>query len=144
MRRGPAGCHEAIVRPGGKLVLGREAVVDRHHDAADPGRQVAAHAVVRIEAAQHEAAAVKEHHERKRPAAGGRVDAQGNRPTRSVDAALVDLRDLGGRRHDGDARLVLPPRFGDRQRVRRRDAGPAVEQGLDLRIDGHDFRQQRG
>ena len=53
--------------------------------------------------------------------------------------ALVDLRNLGRRRHDGDARLVEPPRFGDRQGVRRRDTGALVEQGLDLRIDGHDF-----
>ena len=50
-------------------------------------------------------------------------EGQPDRAARSVDGALVDLRHLGRRRHDRDARLIEPPRFGDRQGVRRRDAG---------------------
>ena len=70
------------------------------------------------------------------------TDAQGivyyGRYLPYFDTARVEyLRHLGRRRHDGDARFVEPPRLGDRQRMRRRHAGPAIEQGLDLGIDRH-------
>jgi hypothetical protein len=94
---------------------------------------------MRGEAAQHEAAAMEEDHEWKRPAADGRIDPQFDRATWPVDAALLDFRHLGRRRHDGDPRFVEPPCLGDRQRMRRRYASPAIEQGLDLGIDRHSF-----
>ena len=45
--------------PAGNLVLGRQPVVDRHHDDAREARELAAHPVVRFDRAEHEAAPVK-------------------------------------------------------------------------------------
>ena len=55
------------------LVLGRQAVVDRCNDTLRACTQISAHAGVRIEAAQNEAAAVKEHEQRKRACAAIRL-----------------------------------------------------------------------
>ena len=128
---------KAILDPGREFVLGREAVIDRDDDASRAGAQIAAHAVMRVEAAQHKAAAVKEHQQRKRARAVRRIDAEAQRPARPIDRLLADSCDLGGRRHQRDARLVLRARHIDRQGMRRGHPGALVEQRLDLRIDRH-------
>jgi hypothetical protein len=61
----PARCPEAIFGASRKLVLGRQPVINRNHDASGAGAQIAAHAVMRIEATQHEAAAMEEDKQRK-------------------------------------------------------------------------------
>src|SRR5215831_13647515 len=76
MRRRPARRVQAIVDAGREFVLWRQAVVDRGNDAAAAGAQISAHAVMRIEAAQYEAAAVKEHEQWKRTRAVRRIDAK--------------------------------------------------------------------
>jgi hypothetical protein len=50
-------------------------IVDRDDDAGRPGAEIAARGVVGVEVAEHDAAAVKEHQQRKGAGAGGRVDA---------------------------------------------------------------------
>ena len=75
-RRRPARRVQAIVNTGGEFVLGSQAVIDRGDDAAGAGTQISAHPVMRIEAAQDEAADVKEHEQRKRACAVWRVEAK--------------------------------------------------------------------
>ena len=92
---------------------------------------------MRVEAAQHKPAAVKEHQQRKRARcrAACRCGCAAARRVRRWSARGPG--DLGGRRHQRDARLVLRARHIDRQRMRRGHAGALVEQRLDLRIDRH-------
>jgi len=80
-----------------------------------------------VEAAQHKTAAVKEHQQRKRADAARRVDADLERAARPIDHALANVGDLGGRRHQHGARLILGTRHLNRQSVRRRDTGAFVE-----------------
>jgi len=115
----------------------RKSVIHRDHHAPGPGTQVAAYPVMRVQAAQHEAAAVQEHQQRERSRPQGLIDAQPKVPARPADAAFGHAADDGGRCHDRDTRLVLRTRIRHRQRVRRRHPGPFVEQRLDLRIDRH-------
>jgi hypothetical protein len=65
-----------------------------------------------------------------------RVEADAELPVQPIDRLLTHSRDLGGRRHQRNARLILRPRYGDRQCMRGGDAGAPVQQGLDLRIEG--------
>jgi len=55
-----------VVHGGGKLVLGRQPVIDRDHDQLAFVGQLAAHHVMGIEVADHPAAAMKEHQARRR------------------------------------------------------------------------------
>ena len=63
----PAGGGQAILRRRGERVFRRQAVVDRGDHASRPGAEVAADAVMRVEAAEHEAAAVVEDQQREGP-----------------------------------------------------------------------------
>ena len=90
-----------------------------------------------IEAAQDEPAAVKEHEQRKRACAVRCVDAEAQRPARSVDRVLAHPSDVGRGRHQRDASLVVHARHIDRQGVRGGHTSAYVEKRLDLRIDRH-------
>ena len=59
------------------------------------------------------------------------------RPARPIDGLLAGTRDVGGRRHQRDARLVLRARHIERQGMRGGHAGALIEQRLDLRIHRH-------
>jgi len=61
MRSRPSRRVQAIVGSGRKFVLRRQSVINRNNDAAGAGTQISAHPIMGIEAAQHEATAVKEH-----------------------------------------------------------------------------------
>ena len=73
MLRAPAGGGQAVLRRRRERVFRRQAVVDRGDDAARPGAEVAADAVMRVEAAEHEAAAMVEDQQREGPRALGGV-----------------------------------------------------------------------
>ena len=68
---------EAIVDPGREFLLGRQPIIDLRDKAFGGAAEIAAHPVMRVEAAQDKAAAVKEHEERigtRRPRAVGPQD----------------------------------------------------------------------
>ncbi len=92
MRGGPLGGGVAVVGAGGKLGLRRQAVINRNHDASGGAAQVAAGAVVRVEIAHDKTAAVKEHHQGKRPAPVGSVDAHRQVAGGSRNHAVDDRR----------------------------------------------------
>ena len=58
----PQRCGPSVFDGGGVGVLGRQPVVDGHHDRVGADGMLAAGAVVRVEVAHHEAAAVEKHH----------------------------------------------------------------------------------
>ncbi len=92
---------------------------------------------MRIQTAQHEAAAVKESQDGKGAGSLGSVDAELQIAAGSRDGAFRHGADFGRRGHERGACLILGARIGDRERVRRRNAGSHVEQSLDLRVHGH-------
>ena len=92
---------------------------------------------MRVQAAQHETAAVEECQQRKRPLPDGAVDAQPQVAAGTRDAAFGHRANSGRWRHEASASLILRTRIVNRQRVGCRHAGSHVEQGLDLWIDGH-------
>ena len=115
-----------IVVGDGKDVLGRHAIVDRHHGALGGVGDLAADPVVAVEVAQHPAAAVIvdvhgqiAHVGR----AGAAIEAHGNGAMRPLGLVLldpVDLRQLGLRRH-----AAAPEHLASlerRQRIERRPA----------------------
>jgi hypothetical protein len=57
-------------------VLGRQPIIDRGDDGGCTGAQIAAHAVMGVEAAQHETAAVEEHDQRKRAGVARRIEEE--------------------------------------------------------------------
>ena len=89
MRHGPVRRVQAVIDAGGEFVLGRQSIVDRCHDARSARAQIAAHAVMGVEAAQHETTAVEEHEQGKGAGAQRRVDADAQRPARPVDGPLA-------------------------------------------------------
>ena len=114
-------------------MLGSEAIVDRYNQALSAGAKVPAHAVVGVEAAKDEAAAVKEHEERIgtwRPRA---VGPQDYRATWPLHCALAHIAHRCRRGDQAFAGLVLCARIRDRECVRRRDSRSLVKQRLDLR-----------
>ena len=106
----PARGEHAVVQAGGEFVLGRQAIIHRDHDALRAGAQVAAHAVMRVQAAQHEAAAVEECQQRERPLPDRPIDAQLQVAARALDGAFGYRADRRGWRHQADARFVLRAR----------------------------------
>jgi len=137
----PLGRGEAILDPGGKLVLGREPVVDRNGDASDLVGERAAWRVVRIEIADDPSAAMKENQHRERPTALRRIDANRNRTGRPGNLPILDLENFFDflRRHlehfAGQA-----ARVGRRERMnlRARRGGDLIEQYFYLRVERHD------
>ena len=67
---------------------------------------------MRVQAAQHEAAAVEECQQRERSLPDRPIDAQPQVAARARDAAFGHRADSGGRRHEADAPLVLGARLG--------------------------------
>src|SRR6266478_5355590 len=135
--RHPPDCEHAIIDSSREFVLGSEAIVDRDNQAIGAGAKVPAHAVVRIEAAEDEAAAVKEHEERVRSRRVRGVDPQGHRTTWPLHGVLAHVAHRCRNWHQADAGLVLRARLRDRQRVCGRHSRPLVEQCLYLRIYWH-------
>jgi hypothetical protein len=66
-----------------------------------------------------------------------RIDADPQQPAGPINGLLADTRDVGGRRHQDDARLVLRARHIERQGVCGGHAGALIKQRLDLRIHRH-------
>lgn len=113
-----------IVRGRREFVFGRKPVIDRHHGAATLRTQHAAQDVVRRDAADREAAAVKvdQHRQQCR-----RRRIQARRHHRAVphrDAEILDARQFGpGHLQHAGAFLVGRPGLLRRQRVQRWMAG---------------------
>ncbi len=94
MRRGPAKRGERVVDGGRKPVLGSQAIVDRQHPGVGLAREMAARRVVRVEVADHPAAAVVVDDEWATLAVVERhVQSRGDRPGRSGEDAVLDARD---------------------------------------------------
>ena len=94
----PTRCGVAILGGGGVGVLGRQPVVDRHHDGVRAVCQRAAEVVVGLEVADHPAAAVEEDHGRRRRwRAVGAIDAHRDGAGRAGNRPVLDLRDGLGR-----------------------------------------------
>ena len=108
---------EGVVHRRGKGVLGREPVVDRHHDAPGAVRERQASAVLAVEVTGDEAATVEVHESRPRARVpSGFVDADGDarRAGRSGNDAVCDgdaVRD-GTRAHRADDRTHARPHRG--------------------------------
>jgi hypothetical protein len=104
-------------------MLGRQPVVHRHHHGGHVMAQGAANLVVGLEVADHEAAAVHEEQQGKRPLRVGLVDTRRQRAAGSVDDMVVRRRD--GRRRQAQAGgqvAVDLARHRRRQRLQRRVA----------------------
>ena len=106
---GPGRDRPCVLDRGEKRVLGREPVVDRGDRAARAGREVAADAVDRGDAAEHPAAPVEVDDARQLPVAGS-VDAY--RHTRNLD--VLDRRNRVGLAEETGGPVVesLPPLHG--------------------------------
>ena len=72
----PQRCGPSVFDGGGIRVLGRQPVVDGHHDRVGAHRMLAAGAVVGVEVADHEAAAVEEQHDGQRATVWNPVGGQ--------------------------------------------------------------------
>ncbi len=104
----PFGRGDGVIDRGGKLVFGREAIIDRYHEQPALVGELAAHHVVGIEIADHPAAAVKEHQHGCQtigpPRIFRRVDARGEwvRAGRGSPAVLsIQARVVRGWRRRG-------------------------------------------
>ncbi len=129
----PARRGQTIVCRGGKLVFRRQAVIDRQHGAIGALAQIAAQAVVGVEVAQHEAAAVEKHEERQPLAIARLVKAHrqcARGPRNGVVRHMCDRRGgtLGQPRLTRESERCLP-QLGH--------AAHDVEEGLELRIERH-------
>ena len=85
--RHPARRRFAIVGRGGPFGFGREAVIDRDHRQIEHARHLRGEAGMAVEVADHEPAAMEEHHRRPRLAAGARVE----QPRRDVAGRSRDI-----------------------------------------------------
>ena len=136
MRKDPARRSQAILRRGGELVLRRQRVVHRDNDHPGPPAELAGQAVMRLDAADDEAAAVEEHDDGPARLQIGAVDADGNGPARAGNRAILHMRDIGSRH-----RLVARGGTGahdiHRQGVHRRQRGGCVHHGLQGGMQRH-------
>ena len=129
----PVGGSERVVERRGKRVLGREAVVDREHRVTARHRKTATGCVVRVEIADHPAAAVEVDEQ-----ADARVRSwpvQASRDAARVDPADfldLDRRRLQPRPADGAGRLGR--RLGKRRVAERVDV---VEDCFRLLVEKH-------
>ena len=145
MRRAPLHGREGVLGGGGELVLGREPVVDGHHDAPGAVAQIARDRIVGVEVADDVSAAVVVHERRQAASIGigigiGAVDAHRQIAGHARNRAVLDRADRGRR---DSARLhhslVLLPRLRRSQPV----DGPEFRRGqhvdhlLNLRVDRH-------
>ncbi len=74
-------------------MLGRQPIVDRHHEGVGADGVLTGRAVVGVQVADDEAAAVEEHHHGRRGVIGWRpVDPDVDRPGRPVDGAVLDTK----------------------------------------------------
>ena len=117
----PADRRDAVVERRRKRVFGRHAVVDPDHRRIAVQRQQPHHAVVGVERAQDEAAAMEVDHQRQGRGLARPVVAQPDR------AAGPGHRELG---HAGERRRVLVP-------------GPVALLGLGARRLGREIRERR-
>jgi hypothetical protein len=93
MRRNPADRGDAIVQRDRKRMLRRQRVVHADDAQAGPLRKLACHAVIDVDVADHEAAAVQEHDGRRRRRRAGIVEPDTDIAARGLDPALLDMRD---------------------------------------------------
>src|SRR5574340_1133623 len=89
---------EAILDAGGKWILRREPVVNREHRATRPKGKLPADHVVRIEVADHPAAAMEEDERGQRFAQDRPVSAYGDLLAEHHEPRFGDFRGLGGER----------------------------------------------
>jgi hypothetical protein len=128
---------EGILDRRGKFVLGAHAVIDRGDQRLGAGAQIARDEIMRVEAADHMAAAVVVDDCRHRAAGTRPIEAEAKRAARAGHRPLLDPRDrqrlgpAGARR-----RLHLLARLGRGHRLDRPQLGRGrdPEDFLDLRM----------
>ena len=145
VRGQPGQCIPGVVRCSRKAVLGRQAVIERHHHAAGQASQFAAQHVVGLHAAHGEAATMQVEQQRQAGGAGIALGGRGveprrqHRPAARGNAQLLHAgqRGLGHFQHAG-AGLVGGAGTHRAQGVQRRAAGAchAVEHVGHLRGQG--------
>ncbi len=133
----PAQGGEAVVRRGGEGVLRRQAIVDRHGDAAGLHGEDPRHLVVGVQVAQDEAAAVHEHQHRQVVLGVRPVDAQLDVAARPRDVLVDHLGDGRGLEVGGPGAAHAHPQDLERHLAERGRGFGLGEQGRELRIDGH-------
>ena len=139
MRGHPGGGREGRVDTGRELVLGRQRIGHRDHDRLRRHGERAREAVVRVEVAEHEAAAVEEHDDRQHLLRRRVVDAHVERPHRGVDAPVGDRghRRAGWQRREHAAH-ALSDRVGrERVHVGEAGGGEAIQMRLGLGMKRH-------
>ena len=122
LTREPFDRGDAILHRGGKLVLRREAIVEREHRRRGVVAQRAAQHVVTLDVADNAAATMNEQNRGAARAAGFRwdVSAQPHRPSRARQGEVAHLaddrcRDLGVEQHAA----ILVARFLGREAPQR-------------------------
>ena len=85
----PDRCGEGVVGGGGKFVFGGEGVVDGDDDGSGAAADLPAHGVVRVDAADDEAAAVEEDGHGAAGGVVGAVDADADWAARTGDVAVL-------------------------------------------------------
>jgi len=139
IRRQPPRRGDRVVRPGGEGMFGRQPVIDRHDRQIEHPRQVRAQWRMAVDIADHEPAAVEEHHQIARPTLASdveqpRIDLAQRPRNREIPhqpkLALVNL-------HQRPRRLAPGPRLRRIERMHRRPRRVLdhLEQGGDIGAD---------